>query len=295
MEPQQLRQEIISNLDRLPEIPAVALQVSQLLDVPSTDAQDLAEVIMLDPALTAQILKLCNSAEYGFSRKISTISEAVSILGAKALKRILYMVITHSVLNRPLKGYALEKGALWENAVTCGAYARYLADKLKYKDPELAMIGGLLRDIGKIALERHMGNHAEVINDLITQRKCSFEEAEEEVLGVSHTAIAIDLAQKWNLPDSLMKVMEYHHHPSSLPADTSLEDKQLVCIIHLADVYTMMSGTGIGIDGLMYPLDPSIFTTLKIPQDNAVLESWYVEVLNLQDQIRQMTSTLGSN
>src|SRR5688572_13922341 len=113
MDNQVVLQEIIDNLDSLPEVPVVALRVNRMLDDPDVDAKQLSQVITMDPSLTTKVLRLCNSAEYGFARKIATISEAVSILGYKELKRMLFAIITHGFLNRPVEGYALEKGALW--------------------------------------------------------------------------------------------------------------------------------------------------------------------------------------
>ncbi len=288
-------EEILSCLENLPELPAVALEVNKLLDDPDTAAQDLAKVITQDPSLTSKVLKLCNSAEYGFSRKIGTISEAVSILGYKELKQIIFTIITHSFLNRPVEGYALEKGELWDNALACAAYARYIANKVSFKDKELVFIAALLRDIGKIALENYIKGKGDLLETTARENKCSFAEAEEQVVGVSHTFIGAKLAEKWNLPDSLLRTIEFHHHPSHLPGDTPPEDRKLVSIVHLAEIFTMMTGTGVGLDGLMYSLDNSVFATLGLPQDGAAMEGLYVELFSLEGEINSMSESFSSS
>lgn len=292
MNTERILDDIVASLENMPEVPVAALQVSGMLDDPDTDAQDLAKVIMMDPSLTAQILKICNSAEYGFSRKIATISEAVSILGYAVLKRVIYTIISHGYLNRPVVGYALDKGDLWENAVTCGAYARFIATKVQFKDPELAFIGALLRDIGKIALEGYLVGRENDLEEATRSDKSSFAQAEEKVLGVSHTTVGAKLAAHWKLPESLAKVIVYHHEPSALPENTTPDDRKLVSIVHLADCFTMMTGTGVGIDGLMYPLDNTAIEALGIPQNAMTLESWYAELLDLREQIMTMATTL---
>jgi putative nucleotidyltransferase with HDIG domain len=290
---QELIQEIINRMAELPETPSVAFQVSKLLDDPEISAQDLAKVILMDPMLTAQVLKICNSAEYGFSRKIATISEAVSILGYQVLKRVIFTIISHGYLNRTLEGYALEKGALWENSVTCGVYARSIAQRQNFKDPELVFIGALLRDIGKIAIETYVNGRGGEITTMVRDAKCSFVEAEEKVVGVSHTIVGAALADHWKLPDSLVNVVRYHHQPSELPLDSGLQNRQLVAIVHLADALTMMTGTGLGIDGLMYPLDNGVFEVLGLKPDGQTLETLYAALLDLHDEIRVMSTALA--
>lgn len=284
--------EILASIERLPEVPSVALQVNALLDKPDTDAQDLAEVILLDPILTAQILRLCNSAEYGFARQIATIREAIAILGHKVLKRIVYTIIAHGFLNRPVNGYGLEQGALWENSITCGAYARFLANELRFKDPELALIAGLLRDIGKIAMETYLAEKTTTVETTAVEEKCSFHEAEEKIIGVSHTTVGASLATQWNLPEPLIHAIAHHHQPSALPKNVVSPNKYLVCLVHLADSYTMMTGTGVGVDGLMYALDPAVYETLNIKSDSSELELWYANLLDLREEIATMSATL---
>ncbi len=284
-------EEILSNLNHLPELPAVALQVYRLMEDPQTSARDLAKVIMIDPGLTTKVLRLCNSAEYGIPRKIATISEAVSILGYKEIKRIVFVIISHSFLNRPVRGYALEKGELWDNALTCASYAQHIARKVHFMDGELAFIAALLRDVGKVALESYMVGQSELLEDNARKNKISFAEAEENVLGVSHTEVGSQLASRWNLPDSLVTAIAYHHTPSKMPASLSPQDVKLTCIVHLADVFTMMTGKGVGVDGLMYPLDPKVFEVLPLEPDSMELEVLYAELLKLQEKINEITTS----
>lgn len=292
MTSQAIVDELLAHVEKLPEIPSVAFQVNKLLDDPDTDAGDLAGVIMQDPALTVQVLKICNSAQYGFSRKIGTIKEAVAILGYQVLKRVIFTIISHGVLNRPVEGYALEKGALWENAVTCASYSRAIAQKVKLADPELAFVGALLRDIGKIAMEAKARGHHKELESIAMQKASSFIDAEEQVVGLSHSQLGFHLAKRWNLPDSLINIILYHHQPSQMPPEIKPEDTKLVAVVHLADIFTMMSGAGLGLDGLMYPLDPIVFGILGLKQDNAEMEQFFSELLEMSAEIQSMTTTL---
>lgn len=293
---EELLHTIISSMDNLPEVPSVALRVNALLSNPETDTQEVADIILNDPALTAQILKICNSAEYGFSRKISTIREAVSILGFNVLKRVIITIISHSLLNRPVEGYALDKGELWENAITCGAYARYIANKYRFEDPELALTGALLRDIGKVAMESFIRDKREALEQLAINHKCTFAEAEEQVLGLSHTVVGAALADRWNLPQSLECVITYHHQPAKVPKNVNHNDKLLVSIVHVADSYTMMTGTGVGVDGLMYDLDADALSLIGIKgEDQKAVDGLFAELLDLREEINTLSKTLSNN
>jgi len=287
-------EELLNRMDKLPEIPAVALQVSRLLNDPKANAKALGDIIVLDPALVAQVLKICNSAQYALNRKIATISEAVAILGQNLLKQIIYTIISHGVLNRPIRGYAMEKGALWQNSMTCAVYARHLAHKLHFKDGELAFTASVLRDIGKIAMDSVIDGLGQTIERTVYSQKCSFLDAEEQIVGFNHCIIGAHLASRWNLPESLVLAIEFHHQPSQLPVTAALEHQKLVCIVHLADIYTMMTGAGMGLDGLMYPLDSHIFDVLGINPENNLLDQWYAELLDIQGEIDGMSKTFSN-
>ncbi|MCA9799771.1 MAG: HDOD domain-containing protein [Cyanobacteria bacterium HKST-UBA04] len=286
-----LLNQIVQILDQLPDVPVVALEVNRLLDDPDVSAQDLADVISRDPSLTSKVLKLCNSAEYGFSRKIATISEAVSILGQKELKRIIFVIISHSLLSRPIEGYALEAGALWENALTCAVYAKHIAKSLRpdnTKLADLAFTGALLRDIGKIVLTHYVATHAKQIEAMAVANKLSYAKAEEMVLGMSHTDVGRVVAERFNFPQTLLSAICYHHHPGKMPDGTNKEIRDMVCMVHLADAFTMLSGEGLGVDGLMYPLDEAVFDQLNIGRDTPFFESLYNDLLELRGTINNM-------
>jgi putative nucleotidyltransferase with HDIG domain len=285
-------EDIVAKIDNLPELPHVALQVNQMLDNPNAGASELSKIIMMDPALTSKVLKLCNSAQYGLSRKIGTISEAVAILGHKELKQIIFTIISHSLLNRPVEGYALEKGALWQNAMYCAVFSRHIAKHFGFKDSELAFIGALLRDIGKIAMENYIKGSGLILENTAKAQRFSFVEAEEQVIGVSHTKIGSQLALRWNLPDSLVYAIAYHHTPGQMPQSASVQDKQLVAIVHLADTFTMMTGSGVGLDGLMYPIDMTALKYLNLEANTNELEALYADLLLLEEEITSLSSSL---
>lgn len=280
-------QEVLEKINTLPELFHIAVKVSKMLDDIDADVNEIAKVIMLDQALTTRLLKLCNSAHYGFSRKIVSISDAVSKLGFKTLKGMIYLVISHSTLNQEIKGYDLVKGELWKNSISCAVYARYIAKLAGYHDPEIAFTAGLLRDIGKLMIHEYVGGAYDRIVTTVNTEGVTFNSAEERILGFNHCQIGAAAAQKWNFPSVLTDAIQYHH---SLHESVKMECNNLdmVAIIHLADALVMMLGLGIGNDGMMYSMDLKAFEILNLGDYSRNIEMLISEVFELNSEIEAM-------
>lgn len=280
---------LVSEVNQLPDL-MVSLRINRMLQNPDVSAQALSQIIMLDSSLTVRLLRLCNSPVYGFSRKIATVRDAVTILGFKTLRQMLFTVISQNVYSRSFDGYALGKNELWENAFTCATYAQQLARKFRFSDPDIAFTASMLRDIGKLVMEKQLQGKQDELNHYLQMGQKSFEEVEEAVVGVSHTTLGARLAEKWQLPDTLVAAIQYHHSPSRVPSDYDEDTKKLVSIIHLADIFTMMNGAGTGTDGMCYPLDPKSLLILNIAPENLTLI--YSELLDQQTVVENALESL---
>lgn len=291
MPPTQNIAQIIAKIDRLPELPQVALRLSQLLENPNVSAEQLSEVVRVDPSLTTQILKLCNSAAYGFSRRISTVKEAIAILGFKVLKSMVYTIIAKITMDKPVKGYGLQEGALWMNSLTCAVFAKHIATRERFVDPELAFTAGLLRDIGKIILGDYVGASYIDIEQLAVTEGIDFGAAEEKVVGMSHTELGARIAEKWNLPPQLIQVIRYHHKPFSIPGNIDANLFKLITIVHLADIFTMMIGRGLGSDGLMYSLETRALEKAGFGLQEGYLERMMAELVDQNSTVQKLADS----
>lgn len=278
---------LISQIDKLPNLFNVGVLILKKIEDPKTQAKDLARIISIDQALTTQILKLCNSAQYGFSRKISNLQEAITKLGFKTLKSIVFVSISHGVLRREVGGYALEKDALWLNSITTAFYARKIAELAKYKDPDTAFTAGLLKDMGKIIISQYVKESHKDIIEKVEKEQITFYDAEIDILGYSHAEIGARVAENWNFPAELVDSIRYHHKPVEYK-ENNPEIQKLVYIVHLADIMTILSGAGIGSDGMMYTLDMSTFDVLKLSSNYGTVEELFSELIDLQPLIEEM-------
>lgn len=253
---------IVSKVNDMKVLPEIINKIVLLTEDPDSTVEDMEKEILKDQVLTTKILRLANSAYYGYARKISTISQATILLGFQAIKSIALASTVSTYLTSELKGYSLEKNELWTQSQTCAIISRYIAQHIKYTNPEEAYIAGLLRDIGKTILNQHMEKEYGEVLSKIEANGISFLDAERDILGFDHAEIGEKVASKWNLPEDLVDAIGHHHTP-----ELSNTNIKLVSIVHIADAMTMMMGIGLGLDGLAYNLSPLAIETLNLNEE----------------------------
>ncbi len=242
-----LNSKIGRSLNRLPAFPATVHKVTFLINNPDSSLSELVEVIRLDQAITANILRMCNSAYFGIRHKVDNVHDAIMYLGKQNLVRAV-MAAGTSRFFKDTPGYEAEAKDLWEHAVGAALMSQILAKKiLKREDPQL-FTAALLHDIGKVILGEFVSEKYQEIKRRINVRACSFLEAEEDVLGLNHAQIGGTITAAWNFPQDIRQAIAYHHRPHSHPAAAN----PMPWIIHLADQACLMMGIGYGADGLSY-------------------------------------------
>ncbi len=259
-------EEVVAKIDELPAIPALVMRALELIDDPRSHVNQLAEVLSSDQALTAKILRLANSAYYSFPRKVATITDAIVILGFSTLKSLIIAASTYNLLNREVEGYGLAQGELWKHSISCAMTARLLAKRIRFRSPETAFVAGLLHDIGKVVLNAYMKEEFEEILKYVETEQVPFMKAEKEILGFDHAEIGAKVAEKWNFPEELVRAIRYHHEP--LAVENKTGKANLVDITHLSDAIVLMMGFGLGVDGLMYPIEEAIVERAGISMDD---------------------------
>lgn len=253
-------EKLTAEVDELPTLPHITAMVMEITSSTNTTAQELNDVIIQDQALAAKILKLANSAYYGFSRRISTITEAIIMLGFINIRNLVLASNVHSIIPDEIPGYNLGKGELWEHSLATAMTAGKLAKKIGYPEADKAYICGLLHDIGKTILNHYV---KEGYDEILAKADngTPFEIAEEEVLGYNHSQVGAKVAEKWNFPVDLVEVIRWHHEPTKAEGN-----KKLCTIVHLADALTVMMGLGMGIDGFLEPIAEGEITKMGFTQ-----------------------------
>jgi putative nucleotidyltransferase with HDIG domain len=204
-------------LHALPPFPAVALQLMSLLDDNEAPIKKVVSLLSIDPVLTAEILRVANSALYGLSRRIDNVSHAVVVLGAEVVKRLALTVALGRFSRKFMRVHGLR--VCWDHSVACALVAEELAQAMN-QPKDRAYTAGLLHDIGRLAL---LTCYPVEYNTLfVVARENQFDEleCEWELFDIDHCAAGAWLARHWNLPEDFVEAISAHHRAE--PADASL-------------------------------------------------------------------------
>ncbi|MBE0617166.1 MAG: HDOD domain-containing protein [Proteobacteria bacterium] len=276
-------QEILARIDTLPPMPAVAVRLLEAAQDPEVDLGQLASWLERDPAMTANLLRVCNSPFYGLRREVASIRQATSLLGLKSVVQIALTVLASRYLTPSQPGYDLASGELWTSSLAAAVAAELLAQEVRYPFPSTAYTAGLLQDVGKIVLADLVGGVLPEIRQRVAEG-VSWEEAERQVVGLPHPEVGAVLLERWGFPANLVESVRTHHTPSLARLDPNLAR-----ISHLADALTMTLGMGLGADGLAYALDEESLRALGFRESrdlDLVLERLSERLRNAGDLIR---------
>jgi putative nucleotidyltransferase with HDIG domain len=250
---------IIKGIDKLEPIPQVTQKVMAVVNDPLSSATDLADIIQYDPALTANILKVCNSAFFGLTKRIDSIHQAVAYLGMDQVVGMAMLNLGTENLKQAQKGYDLREGELWKYSVLSAFMAREIASNKNQKDKHLIFTAALLKDIGKAVLSEYVGNYFDDIEKAIADRNITFRDAEKLIIGIDHAAVGAMVAEKWNFSGRMVDIIRNHHLGAGWP-----EHDIELAMVYVADTLCMIMGIGVGSDGLAYRFHPRVVRELHL-------------------------------
>ena len=195
----------------LPSLPEIYIRVSEQLENEKVTVQQIGVTVQTDPAISSRLLTMVNSAYYGLPHRVSSISQAISLLGRLRLKHILI----GSVLGGMFKGINSDEFSMqdfWQHSIKTAIIARQLAIQAPDIDePEVLFSAGLLHDIGRLILESKLPDHLVEVEKLELSQRIDRIQAETEVIGFDHTMVSEGLMQQWDLPEVLCESARHHH------------------------------------------------------------------------------------
>jgi len=205
--------EVLGGIAQLPVVPELYLEIVALVERESTTAQDLGRVVQRDPGMTANLLKLVNSAYFGLRQRVSDPVDAVAFLGLDTLKSLaLIHGVFHQIRALP-PGF--ERGHLWQHSLEAAALARAIAraERFPAGGESAAFTGGLLHDVGLLILASGLEQDYLRVRDLLRAEPVEVAVAEVRVLGVHHAEVGAHLLGLWNLPAPVVEAVARHHYP----------------------------------------------------------------------------------
>ena len=249
---------LVQHIGSLPTLPTVLLRVNDLVGNPKTSAQQLSRVIMEDQSLTVRLLRLVNSPFYGFSRRISTVTETLTILGFNQVRNLLLTVTVVDLLGAE-ESEEFSPMRLWQHSVGTAVAASVLAKRTGHEDREVLFVAGLLHDVGKLVAFQVARKYFLQVIQLVRTRDMLLRDAEQEVFGYCHDQVGRLLAEQWKLPVQLAETIACHHRP-----DLAQLAQREAAIIHLADILSRALGLGSGGDDGVPPLSAEAWHRLRL-------------------------------
>ncbi|MDR2053101.1 MAG: HDOD domain-containing protein [Treponema sp.] len=212
-----LANTIVNSVNSLPQFPENILRIQKLIDDPASDMTSIARQISMDPAMTADMLKIVNSAQYMMAKRVDSISGAVKMVGIKGIRNLLYSYGTQKILGDDTD----DKRKLWTHSYRVAFYAYTLArnfqrDRSVIDDVHVA---GILHDMGKIIFSGVHPELLEKIRNFCKEKGLPASTFEELSAGMNHAEIGALVAEKWNFPENLVCAIRYHHDPVSAPPE----------------------------------------------------------------------------
>lgn len=227
---------LILTIEQIPTLPDTSTEIMALIDDETASIDTITQFIERDQALALQILKYANSPFYGAIRTVSSVKKAIVVIGLNEVKSLLLAFTIQKFFETSGKDQENRK-KFWKHSLVCSHIANYLARSFQLSSDNTLFISALIHDIGKIVADQYLHAEFQAIVDHVEQNNSTFNDAEREILGLTHYQIGAKLLEQWSFPEQVIAQVYYHHAPwldkIYLKGST---------IIYLANILTKMSG-----------------------------------------------------
>ncbi len=222
----------------IPTLPIIYQKLFKMMQDPDIAVPEIAEVITQDQALSAKILHLVNSAFYGYSRQIKTISRAVVILGFRAVRSAALAISVFDYF-KDEESDNIDMMKFWEHSIAVATICKVLAEAARINQQEEAFVVGLLHDVGKLVEKRHFPEDFDEIINVAQEQHLSWIDTEKALFQINHATIGKVVFRSWDFPPSVVDAVQFHHNPES-----STKYPQLTSLVHIGDFISTELGYG---------------------------------------------------
>lgn len=244
-------QSILQQLDRiekLPTLPVVVNQLNQLIASNRSSMAQIAVVIARDQAIASRVIRLVNSAFYGLQGRVTSIQQAITLLGLNTVKNLVIGVAVVKAFENPGKPALFDRQKFWLHSFACAVLSREIARLRRCAEPEDYFMSGLLHNIGILVLDQFFNEKFVAILNECTKNRSDYTDTEKNIIGTTHCEIGEYLSKKWHIPDILSISIKYHHTPL-YALNTSSSFLDTLFTVHIADFFIQSKGYTIGFNG----------------------------------------------
>ncbi|HPL63058.1 MAG: HDOD domain-containing protein [Syntrophales bacterium] len=274
-------EDLLRGYVQVSSLPVVYTRINEAVNNPRSSTSDISKIISDDPGLTSRLLRLVNSAFYGYPNKIDTISRALLVVGTQQLREL---ALATSVITmfEGISGHLVNMECFWRHSIACGITAKILSTYMKTEThSERFFVAGIVHDIGRLILFKKRPDQAEEALMIGRSGEPLFK-AEQTVLGFDHADIGRRLLVIWNIPAILQEIVAFHHNPEGAGSH-----EVETAVIHVADI--IAHGLQLGNSGEYFvpPLNEKAWEMLDLPLSilPPLIEQVEREVNEVQRQI----------
>ena len=231
---------LVSDSPKVGVLPAAYREISKLLDDPGADFSSIGRAVALDPAMSAQLLRMVNGAFFGLGRRVDHVSHAVGLVGRRQLRQVA-LATTVVQMFRMVPENLVDMESFWRHSLATGLCARGLGKNLILSNEQL-FTAGLLHDVGSLIVYMNRPGSARKILKICHNEGRLLHDVEQEVLGCDHAEIGAALLEQWGIGGASLSAVAHHHHPEAAP-----DNQRAVAVVHVADI--IVSACEIGSSG----------------------------------------------
>jgi len=256
---------VLARIKEISTLPHIALAVIDVAKRPDAGAADLKAVVEGDPALSARVVRMVNSAAFGVRTTVTNLHQAISFLGFNQVRNLAMTASVSEIFKKDAEIGAYKRSGLWRHMVSVGIGSRLVARRLGLHAFEDAFLAGLLHDIGIILIDQHLHDDFEQLMHRVTHGSV-LTELEREILGFDHCQLGERVAEEWRFPVATRAAIRWHHQSLRYNG----EGADLVRCVEVANVICSVKGiTSIGRNCVAPPL--ATFQAIGLTRNDIVV------------------------
>ena len=260
----QIIEKVKSSIEKMPSLSPVVHKITEVANDRSSSAQDLTDVIQLDPVLTAKVIRMVNSAYFGLLQQVKSLKQAVVMLGINTIKNV---ALSSSFLGQVnLKGKTdLSGDDFWQHSLGVAVASKLIATKLGV-DPRFVeeyFIAGLIHDIGKVLINNFFPDEMNEILEASSKKNESITDIEKRVIKLTHEEIGIAIGKKWKFENALLFAVGKHHQPA-LKGSAAI----FSIVVSVADTFVNLKKIGFSGNYRIDPISEEVWETINLNEED---------------------------
>jgi len=251
-------QRLVSGITQVASLPEIYMKIEMAVGNPKSSSKYLADILSEDTALTARILRLANSSFFSFPGKVTTVSQAVTVIGTRQLRDI---VLASSIVGvfKDIPEALIDMKSFWRHSIACGVTSRVISTLRRETNVETSFVSGLLHDIGRLVLYKAKPTEMGQLIGKCADSKELLYKSEKEFFGFDHALLGGLLLKEWKLPTRLIETTTYHHAP-----ERAKEYIIETATVHVSDIISNALITGSSGEKLIPPLSDKAWKVLGL-------------------------------